>query len=344
MKNQTAPNKVLVVGECLVDLAPLAGGQGDPASARGAVRSLQGAQELLAVPGGSPANVALALARLGVPTAFAGRLSDQGFGPWLRNHLSANGVDLAPSIEADEPPTLAVVALDPTGSASYTFYGPGTADWQWTPSELVAPEALGDVSAVHTGSLALALPPGAQVLSEWLRAVRHGSRAVISVDPNVRPGFIGNLNRYRDHLTEVLRSAHIIKLSQEDLYLLAPGQDPADVAQRWLSAEAHLVVVTHGAEGATAFHRNGAFARCRAPEVEVADTIGAGDTFSAGLLAWLSDHDILADPGDLQGISSDDLEAALGQAASAAALACTRPGANPPDRDELEAFMARTNV
>lgn len=345
MTGPAVPSKVLVVGECLVDLAPLAPEEGGPAPRSGPAGAPQGSQRLLALPGGSAANVALALTRLGVPTAFAGRFSDQGFGPWLREHLWANRVDLAPSVQADEPPTLAVVALDSAGRASYTFYGPGTADWQWAPGELIAPDALSDVGAVHTGSLALALLPGAQVLSEWLQAVREQSQAVISVDPNVRPGFIGDLSRYRERLTEVLHGAHIIKLSEEDLGLLAPEHGPADVARRWLSAEARLVIVTYGAGGATAFHRSGAVCSSRAAEVDVSDTIGAGDTFSAGLLAWLSDHGALAaGPGTLDGLGPEDLRAALEQATSAAALACTRPGADPPNRDELDAFMARSNA
>jgi fructokinase len=301
-------------------------------------------RQLSAIPGGSPANVAVGLARLGVPTAFAGRLSRGGFGPWLSEHLLANGVDLAPSVETEELATLAVVALDAGGRASYTFYGPGTADWQWRRAELAAPSDLraggSTVAAVHTGSLAVALEPGASVLGEWLAEVRAEGRALVSIDPNVRPSFVGDLGRYREKLEKLLGCAHLVKASSEDLEVIAPGTGPLDVVDSWLAAGAYLVVMTHGPEGASAFHRSGWRARCQAPAVKVADTIGAGDAFSAGLLAYLATNGLLS-PGALAGLAQGQLDAALAQAVAVSAITCTRAGADPPNAAELTTFLGR---
>ncbi|MGC8627540.1 MAG: carbohydrate kinase family protein [Acidimicrobiales bacterium] len=328
---------VFVLGECLVDLAPLASAQEQLPDV--ALRE-QPLQHLAAMPGGSPANVAIGLARLGVPTLFGARFSRLGFGPWLRKNMAMNGVDLALSVEASELPTLAVVTLDAEGRASYTFYGPGTADWQWQPHELVGPSSLGDVLAVHTGSLALAFPPGADVLTTWLRSLREQDKVLICIDPNVRPGLLGDLGGCRERIDRALRGAHVVKMSTEDLGALAPGETPAQAATRLLSAGVELVVITDGPKGATAFHGNGAQVHVPAPTVDVVDTIGAGDTFSAGLLAWLFDHDLLR-PAALATIGTDELLSALAQAVMASASACTRAGADPPDRQELAAFSRR---
>ncbi len=341
-EGQTKGKRVLVVGECLVDLAPTSpaplGTRGDERSP-GAPRAGT-SQCFKAMPGGSPANVAIGLARLEVPVAFAARLSRLGFGPWLRRNLELNHVSLEPSVEADEPPTLAVVNLDDHKRASYTFYGPGTADWQWHPHELVAPGGLQGVAAVHTGSLALSLPPGATVVAEWLRAVRQGTDVVVSVDPNVRPGFIGDVASYVRHLGAVLTGAHMVKLSTEDVAVVSGGRSPQEAARHWLASGTELVVVTDGPRGALALHRNGARAEVAAPAVEVVDTIGAGDTFSAGFLAWLYDHGLLH-PAALAGMGQAELEAALAQAVLASALTCTRAGSDPPGRQELADFAAR---
>jgi fructokinase len=289
------------------------------------------------MPGGSPANVAVGLGRLGVRTAFGGRLSRHGFGPWLREHLRANGVDLTPSVDAPELPTLAVVSLDDNGRATYTFYGRETADWQWADHEL-SPDPR--VAAVHTGSLATTLDPGASVLSRWLASLRSAGDVLISFDPNVRPWLVDDLSAYRRRLEDVASTAHIVKASDEDIVAVYPGTDPAVVVDRWLSAGASLVLVTEGGRGASAAHRNGARARCAPPDVTVVDTIGAGDSFTAGLLAYLADEDLLT-PAGAAGLSSAQLEAGLRQAVTASALTCTRAGADPPDQARLAAFLAQ---
>ena len=321
---------VLVIGECLVDLAP-----------RGEAPEGLAAKSYLALPGGSPANVAVGLARLGVRTGFAGRFSAEGFGPWLREHLSSNGVDLSASVDATEPATLAVVTLDPEGRASYTFYGPETADWQWAAGELPGPTS--GFAAVHTGSLATTFEPGASVLAKWLRAVHEGGDSVVSFDPNVRAGLVGDLTAYRSRLEQLLVCAHIVKASDDDLAVVYPGSSMERVAESWLSRGVALVVVTEGARGARAFHASGAQAACAPPEVEVVDTIGAGDAFSAGLLAYLASAGVLT-PEGVVSLSTEELERAIGCAVAASAFTCTRPGADPPTATELAAFCEMTAV
>ncbi len=334
--------KTLVVGECLVDLAPAAtGAPGAGPAGTGNVGAW--ARQLVAMPGGGPANIAVGLARLGVTTAFAGRFSREGFGPWLRSYLLANELDLTWSVEADEDATLALVTLDEQGSAAYTFYGPGTADWQWKANELpdlspTAPADLG-VSAVHTGSIALTLEPGADVLASWLAGIRAGNRVLVSFDPNVRPSLVGDLSTYRARVPGVISSSHIVKASDEDIEVLYPGASASEVAERWLAEGASLVVITAGAQGASAFHRNGSRAQWAPPPIEVVDTIGAGDSFSAGLLAYFAKTGLL-DPASLATLSEGHLHDAIAQAVSASALTCTRAGADPPTEQELASFIA----
>jgi fructokinase len=299
-------------------------------------------QQLVALPGGGPANIAVGLARLEVPCSFAGRISHGGFGPWLRHNLAANGVDLSFSIDADEPATIALVTLDSEGRASYTFYGPTTADWQWAPSELPdigrQNRGLPVVRAVHTGSLVLALEPGASAITAWLMNLRQKGHVLISFDPNVRPGFIDNLAAYRDRLAEVVRSSHIVRASSEDVEAVYPGVPLRAVAERWLSLGATLVVITEGPDGATAFHKDGASTHCSPPPVQLADTIGAGDAFTSALLAYFGDHDLL-DPSGIAHAGEADLRASLAQAVAAGSLTCSRIGADPPSRAELARFL-----
>jgi fructokinase len=329
---------VLVVGECLVDLAPTGAPAGAPARA---VR--QPSQQFMAMPGGSCANVAVGLARLGVRTGFAARIARQGFGPWLRQYLSDNGLHLALSVDAPEPATLAAVTLDGQGRASYTFYGPETADWHWRESELPAANraalAAHGFSAVHTGSLPIAFQPSGQVLARWLAKLRQGNDVVISFDPNVRTVPGTDEAAYLERLEDIIASSHVVKASNEDVEAMYPGQAPLATAEKWLLAGPSLVVITEGPDGATAVHRNGFKAHLYPPVIKIADTIGAGDAFMAGLLAYFADRELLH-PEGIARAERAELEAALAQAVATGAFTCTRPGADPPDGHELEAFVA----
>jgi len=317
----------MVLGECLVDLAP---GPDQVPCQRG--------RQYVALPGGGPANVAVGLARLGVPTAFAGRFAASGFGPWLREHLRDNSVDLSPSVEAEEQATLAVVTLDGAGRASYSFYGPETADWHWRPSEL--PTQAGAFAGLFTGSLATTFEPGASLIAGWLAELHEAGQVAITFDPNVRPALVSDLAAYRERVERLAAAAHIVKASDEDIAVVYPGDDVERVAARWLSAGAVLVAVTEGERGAALFHASGARARRRPPVVEVVDTIGAGDAFSSGLLAYFAGTGTLS-PHGLASLGEAELEAALAQAVAASALCCTRPGADPPTAADLACFCAR---
>lgn len=315
---------IAVAGEALVDIVP----------ARTA-----GCWEL--APGGSPANVAVGLARLGVPTRMLARLADDLLGRRLRAHLSGNGVDLSRAVDAAEPSSLAIVDPSADGVAAYDFRVGGTADWQWTDDELAgALDPGGDgtpVVAVHSGSLALALPPGAEALRELL--ARALDSATISYDPNVRPALMGEPGDVLPGVHEMLGLADLVKVSEEDLAWLLPGRDPGDVVGEWLELGPAVVVVTLGARGVLAGTASGLHSVLPGREVELVDTVGAGDGFSAAMLAGLHRRGLLgADRRDaLYRIDRDVLDGVLGEAVAAAALTCSRHGADPPTRAELDA-------
>jgi fructokinase len=303
----------VVCGEALVDLVP------DDACG----------ERWTAIPGGSPANAAVALARLEVETALLARLSGDSFGRRLRAHLEGNGVDLSLAVAAGEPSSLAIAEIDGTGAASYRFDVHGTADWQWTPGELPA-DLPAEVVAVHAGSLALTLPPGGRVLEAFLERARAG--ATICVDPNVRPTVGGGVDRMRAETERWCGIADILKASHDDVQMLYGTRDPGQVAQHWRSLGPAVVIVTLGAGGALAVSAHGT-TRLPAPPTRVVDTVAAGDTFTAGLLASL--HDAGALGGRLDRLGRDTLTAAMEYGLRAAAITCSRPGADPPRLAEL---------
>jgi fructokinase len=306
---------VVVVGEALVNLKA---DETDPT-------------RFTAHPGGSPANVALTLARLGTPVRFAGRLSRDGFGRLLRGHLSVNGVDLSLCVDAPEPTGLAVVTASLDGGTDFAFHLTGAADWQWRTAEL--PHNLGDdVLAIHTGSLALALPPGGPAIAVWLAAQRRADR-VISIDPNVRPGAFGHRGAYRPRLESWVARSDIVKASIEDLAWAYPGEHPDCVALRWSAHGPSLVVITHGADGIDAVV-DGQIVRRPARPTIMADGVGAGDAVSGALLDWLARHERLTRSA-LATITPGEVAAALDFAAEVAAMTVSRPGADPPQRAEL---------
>lgn len=321
---------VLVVGEAIADVV---------AQPQGAAPALT----LTAYAGGSPSNVAVGLARLGVRSAFAGRLSAQGLGPWLRHHLSSNDVDTGRSVQASEPCTLALVTVDRHGVASYSFYVQGTADWQWRHEELPDSRSPG-VNAVHSGSLAAALAPGRDVVLGWLAEVRASGNTFVSVDPNVRLGLVDDVRGFRERIDTLVGSAHLVKASVEDIGAVYPGSDPVEVARRWVRSGPEMVVVTDGPRGAFAVRRQGdprsgdgeaEVVKRGAPAVTVVDTVGAGDAFMSGLLARLNALGALS-PGGCNRLDEASVAGCLEYANRVAAMTCTRPGADPPLLAEIE--------
>jgi fructokinase len=314
-----------VIGEALVDLVPAGG------STSGLWR---------AAPGGSPANVAVGLARLGVPTRMGVRLSGDVFGRALRRHLTDNGVDLSAAIEAPEATSLAVVSVGPDGGAEYDFRVDGTADWQWTDAELAGLLAdSGDgPSAIHTGSLAAMLAPGVDPLRRLI--IRARERATVSYDPNCRPLLMGDREPAGDRIADLVGLADVVKASEDDLQWLHPDRPVAEVAAEWTTYGPALVVVTLGSRGALAATGAGVLQVPGRP-VSVVDTVGAGDSFMAALLAGLATRDLLGAvrrPA-LRALGSETIEALLGDAVTASALTCTRAGADPPTSAELAAAI-----
>lgn len=291
---------------------------------------------LRALPGGGPANTAVALARLGTPTRFLGRFSTDVFGTLFRARLSDAGVDLTGSVTAPEPSTLAVADLDASGQATYTFYADSAADWQWTDAELAATRQ-GDAACLHTGSLALIRHPGGSRIEDHLARARE--HATVSIDPNVRPLLVPPAV-YRERLPRWCALADVLRLSEDDLALLLPGTGPEEACDTWHAAGVRLVVITLGGRGAVA-SLDGLRVTVPTPAVDVVDTVGAGDSFTAGLLHRLAAFGHLG--GRLDGLSLEDVADACAFAARVAALTCSVPGANPPRADEvtLEADVER---
>jgi fructokinase len=286
-----------------------------------------------AAPGGGPFNTTRALARLGVPTGFLGRLSEDVFGRQLAGLLVSEGASLELASVGPEPTTIAIADVDDEGFAEYQFLVEGTSAPNLTLD--MVPEHFGpEVEAIHLGTLGLVLEPMASTLSE-LASREHGRRLVM-LDPNIRVGLVPD-SEYRRRLQAAISLSTIVKASEADLAWIYPGLSHELAADQILNAGASLVVVTLGARGAFGAHRNERM-HVEAPRIEVVDTIGAGDAFGAALLAWLHDHHCLSPDLFLE---REELKAALDFACLAGALTCTRAGAEPPWMWEMQAAASR---
>jgi fructokinase len=279
--------------------------------------------------GGSPFNVAVGLARMGQPVAFFGGLSQGFLGDRLRKALAAEGVNLGFCPTVDAPTTLGLVGLMADGSASYAFYGNGCAD------RLVKADDVPDLddrfTALHFGSYTTVVEPVASVQRQIIERERH--RRLIAYDPNLRLNVEPDLGRWTSTMAWMAARAHIIKVSSEDLHAAYPGMPFHEVAASWLDLGCRLVVVTRGGGGAVAFTRSEQV-EVDSPRVDVIDTVGAGDTFQAALLTWLSERGMLSVPA-IESLDAQQLRFALEFACGAAAITCTRRGADMPRRKEL---------
>ena len=279
--------------------------------------------------GGSPFNVALGLARLGQPVGFFGGIGSGFAGDRLMQALADEGIDDRAVARLDAPTTLSLIGLDARGVPSYAFYGHGAADRGVRTEHLAALPAA--ARAFHFGSYTMVVQP----VGATQRALveREHQRSVISYDPNIRANVEPDLDVWRATLQWMLPRTHLLKVSDEDLALLYPGRSAEDFASEALAAGTLWVVVTRGGEGATSFTARGSVS-VPTVNVNVIDTVGAGDTFQASLLTWLAEAGRLSSEA-MASLTIDETRDALTFAAKAAAITCSRRGADLPTRSEI---------
>lgn len=301
--------QALIIGEALVDVVSR---PGEPPQEH---------------PGGSPANVAIGLARLGREAQLLTWLGEDAHGDLVRTHLEASRVRIASGSQRAERTSTAIAHIGPDGSAEYEFD---------LSIDYPAHHLNEDVAVVHTGSIGAVLEPGAAKVAALLGEARR--RAVLTYDPNLRPSIMGSPDQVRDRVMALVSGSDVVKVSDEDLAWFHPGEEVADVARRWATLGPSLVVVTLGAAGSLAVTAHGAVASIPAPAVTVADTVGAGDSFMGGIIDWLWSAGLLG-AGQHEAIAALDsaaLHALLDYAARIAAITVSRPGANPPTRSEVD--------
>jgi fructokinase len=314
---------ILVCGEALVDLFV----SDDPS----------GALKTEAALGGSPFNVAIALSRLGVLSAFYGGVSTDYFGRRLSDKLAAEGVDLAYVVRSERLTTISVVATDSTGHPSYSFHGEGKADRHVETYDLL-PALPEDIEAITFGSYTIAVSPVAETYLAL--AKREAGSRTISIDPNVRPTVTPDMNEWRRRFEAFLPYADIVKASDEDLAVgYGPAADISQIVQQWHAAGPALVLVTRGALGSTGYLRGQPPVSVPGRPVNVIDTVGAGDTFHAAALAYLSKIGRL-ERSALSNLTQAELQQALDYAVTASSITCTRQGADVPTRGEVDDAFA----
>lgn len=284
-----------------------------------------------AIAGGSPFNVAVGLRRLGIEAALFGGVSTDFLGRRLLQVLRDEGVNAQFLVEFAAPTTLAMVAVGADGSPQYSFRGEGCADRQLTRAHL---PTLGDeVRGLHVGSFSLVVQPIGDTLLALVQ--RESGKRLISLDPNVRLNPQPDIQLWRDRVAELVKHADLIKVSDEDLHLLYPDQSPESVLDGWLQHRCQLVFLTRGGDGASVFSRQHGHWSQPAVKVVMADTVGAGDTFQAALIAWLTEQQLDSVEG-LQQLTRAQIDAMLGFAIRAAALTCGKTGPDLPYRQQLE--------
>ena len=305
---------IVCCGEALIDMLPRT--------------SAEGVAVYQPFNGGSIFNTAIALGRLGIKTGFFTGLSTDFFGDSLKAGLEASHVSLKYLKIWDRPSTLAFVKLD-NGHARYSFFDDNSAGRMLTKKDL--PKLTGDVQALHFGSISLIPEPGASTLEALMK--REAKTRVICFDPNIRPTVIKNRREYLARVKRMIAMSDIVKISDEDVKWITGKDDFAATARTWLKAGAKVVVITKGGEGAEAFTRK-ISVTIVSPKVTVVDTVGAGDTFTAGVLSSLSKAGKLTKSG-MADLDEATLHDALSFAARAAAVTVSREGANPPWAHEL---------
>jgi fructokinase len=290
------------------------------------------------IPGGGPFNTAIALGRLDVPVAYLGTLSDDDYGSLLARLLVEAGVDMSLVRWSDAPTPLAVVHQDGDGGNTYSFQLAGTSFTDLPPEAV--PTLPANATAIHVGTLGLAIDPPAAAYEALLE--REEGRRTIVLDPNVRPAVFGDQQSYRARFERLSRLVDVVKLSADDAAWIYPELEVADVLERVLGLGPRLVAITLGTDGAVAASSEG-YARVPAVPVTVADTVGAGDSFGAALLAALVEDDAL-EPEATRPLDDELLTEAVTYAVTAAAITCTRTGAVPPTRAEIDAWIGSSQT
>ena len=306
---------ILSCGDALIDFVPVAAADGGEA-----VRPMVG---------GSCLNVAVGLARLAAPTGFVGGIANDLFGRMIAQHALASNVDLGFATRSDRQTTLAFVRII-AGESQYAFYDAQTASREWTYQRGSIPFAT--IDAVHVGSTTLVNESGAAETAALIAEAKPTT--AISFDPNCRPNLVKDKAAYLGRMQAFAESADIVRMSDVDFSYLYGNEAYASRAEMLFARGATLFVVTRGTEGAEAWHREAGFIKAEAPPVQVVDTIGAGDSFQAALLAALHRLGRLA-RHTLEDMTADELRRALSFACRCAALTCTRIGADPPRRGEV---------
>ncbi|MEN3269905.1 carbohydrate kinase [Pseudonocardia sp.] len=305
----------VVVGEALVDLV----GQ-------------RGSRTLVAHPGGSPANVALGLARLGDQVTLMTRLGRDALGEMISAHLRSSGVRVEGGPAEGTSTSLAIATLA-AGIATYDFR------IEWDIGDL-QPLPI-ETRCLHTGSLATALAPGRTQVEDLMGREHQRGRVTISYDPNVRPALLGSPERALPGIEQLVALCDVVKVSDEDLEWLYPDRQDEDVAREWLGMGPTLVVVTRGGQGVYAITAALELHRPAIP-IDLVDTVGAGDSFTSGLLDGLRRADLIGGSrrDALAAIDESTLVSVVDAAALVAAITCSRPGADPPTRTEVDAANA----
>ena len=305
---------ILCCGEALIDMLPRTTTEGEPAFAP--------------YVGGAVFNTAIALGRLGAPAGFFSGLSSDLFGGQFREALGASKVSSTYAHTSPRPTTLAFVRLN-NGQATYTFYDENTAGRMLTIEDL--PQLGSEIEAMLFGAISLISEPAGSAYEEFMR--REHEHRVMMLDPNIRPNFIPDKAKHMRRIRNMMAMADIVKLSDEDLNWFDEAGSHEDVIRNWLDRGPKLIVVTHGSEGAVGYSREHKVT-VMPQKVAVVDTVGAGDTFNAGILTSLHEQGLLtkAAIGDLP---EDAIRKALALGAKAAAVTVSRAGANPPWRHEI---------
>ena len=306
---------ILVIGEALID-------------------EVHRGEDVARHPGGSPANVALGLARLDNEVTLLSQWGSDADGELLSDHLTDSGVEIFPGTRTAADTSRAIATLDEAGAATYDF------QLSWDPQ----PDGdFSEVFHVHTGSIATVIQPGAATVERLVAALR--SQATISLDPNARPTLMGEPHEAFAQISQLLVNADIVKASDEDVDWFTGGSPVTAVAQEWLDRGAGLVVITKGADGVSVYSASGEASQ-PAFSTTVADTVGAGDSLMGGLIDALGRLDLLGAHRrqELKAISRDDLSKVVTWASAISAITVSRDGANPPTTAEVRDFLSERDI